>query len=82
MWENAVHLAVAGGVYDGVFVLSFFPRDVLDGILDLIESVSLRVFLPTLVNPNHLYGSLPKTSNTLNIRTPKIIAKYNFKMFP
>ena len=22
------------------FVLSFFPRDVLDGILDLIESVS------------------------------------------
>ena len=28
------------------------------------------------------YGSLPKTSNTLNIRTPKIIAKYNFKMFP
>ena len=28
------------------------------------------------------YGSLPKTLNTLNIRTPKIIAKYNFKMFP
>ena len=28
------------------------------------------------------YGSLPKSSNTLNIRTPKIIAKYNFKMFP
>ena len=28
------------------------------------------------------YGSLPKTSNTLNIRTPKNIAKYNFKMFP
>ena len=42
------------------FVLSFFPRDVLDEILNLIESVSedfpsysylsqfLRVFLPTL----------------------------------
>ena len=30
----------------------------------------------------NVYGSLPKTSNTLNIRTPKIIAKYNFKMFP
>ena len=29
-----------------------------------------------------IYGSLPKSSNTLNIRTPKIIAKYNFKMFP
>ena len=28
------------------------------------------------------YGSLPKTSNTLNIRTPKIIAKNYFKMFP
>ena len=41
MWEIAIHLAVAGGVCDGVFfVLSFFPRDVLDEILDLIESVS------------------------------------------
>ena len=29
-----------------------------------------------------IYGSLPKTLNTLNIRTPKIIAKNNFKMFP
>ena len=47
MWEIAVHLTVAGGVYDGVFVLSFFPRDALDKILDLIESV-LRVFLHTL----------------------------------
>ena len=28
-----------------------------------------------------VYGSLPKTSNTLNSRTPKIIAKNNFKMF-
>ena len=34
MWEIAVHLAVTGGVY---FVLSVFPRDVLDEILDLIE---------------------------------------------
>ena len=31
VWETAVHLAVAGGVFDGVFfVLSFFPLDVLD----------------------------------------------------
>ena len=29
-----------------------------------------------------VYSSLPKTLNTLNIRTPKIIAKINFKMFP
>ena len=28
------------------------------------------------------YGSLTKTSNTLNIRTLKIIAKDNFKMVP
>ena len=28
------------------------------------------------------YRSLPKTSNNLNIRTLKIIAKYNFEMFP
>ena len=27
------------GVFDGVFVLSFFPLDVLDEIWDLIESV-------------------------------------------
>ena len=34
-------MAVAGDVFDGVFyVLSFFPRDVLDEIWDLIESVS------------------------------------------
>ena len=31
---------------------------------------------------NSSYGNLPKTSNTLNIRTSKIIAKNNFKMFP
>ena len=37
----AIHLAVAGGVYDDVFLCySFFPRDVLDGNLDFIESVS------------------------------------------
>ena len=37
----AVHLAVACGVYGGVFfVLSFFPRGVFDEILNLIESVS------------------------------------------
>ena len=41
MWEIAVHLAGAGGVYDGVFLYCpFSPRDVLDGILDLIESIS------------------------------------------
>ena len=36
VWEIAVHLAVAGDV----FMLSCFPLDVLDEILDLIETVS------------------------------------------
>ena len=40
VWEVTVHLAVACDVYDGVFVLSFYPRDVLDETLNLIESVS------------------------------------------
>ena len=40
MWEVAVHLAVGGGVYGRVFLCCpFFPRVVLDGILDLNESV-------------------------------------------
>ena len=41
MRETAVHLAVAGGVFDGIFLCcSFFPLDVLDEIWDVIESVS------------------------------------------
>ena len=39
MWEIAVHLAVSGGVYDGVFLCCPFSRGVLGEILDLIESV-------------------------------------------
>ena len=36
----AVHLAVGSDVFGDVFfVLSFFPRDVLDEIWDWIESV-------------------------------------------
>ena len=41
MWETAVHLAVAGGVFDGVFLFCpFFPLDVLDEIWVVIGSVS------------------------------------------
>ena len=37
----AVHLAVAGVAFDGVFLCRlFFPRDVFDRIWDLIGSVS------------------------------------------
>ena len=36
----AVHLTVAGDIFDGVLVCAaFFPRDVLDEIWDRIESV-------------------------------------------
>ena len=35
----AVHLAVACDVVGGVFLCCFSPRDVLDEILNLIESV-------------------------------------------
>ena len=41
LWKIAVHLAVAGDVFGGVFLCCpFSPRDVLDEIWDLIESVS------------------------------------------
>ena len=41
MWEVAVHLAVAGDVFDGVILYCpFFPRDVFDEIWDSIKSVS------------------------------------------
>ena len=41
MRDIAVQLAVAGSVDKGIFLCCPFavPRDVLDGILDLIESV-------------------------------------------
>ena len=32
VWETAVHLAVASGVFDGVFCAVLFPLDVLDEI--------------------------------------------------
>ena len=32
------------------FVLSVFPQDILDEILDLIKTVSEVFFLPTLIN--------------------------------
>ena len=34
----AVHLSVAGDVFDGVLFRMFLPRDVLDEIWDLNES--------------------------------------------
>ena len=41
VWETAVHLAVAGGVFDGVFFCCpFFPLVILDEIWEVIESVS------------------------------------------
>ena len=41
MLDITVHLAVAGKVFDSVFLCCpFSPRDVLDEIWDLIKSVS------------------------------------------
>ena len=49
----AIQLVVAGIVFDGVFLCCFFPRDGLDEILDLIESVS-KVFISTLINKSNI----------------------------
>ena len=39
IWETAIHLAVAGGVFDGVFLCCpFSPLDVLNEIWDVIGS--------------------------------------------
>ena len=52
-----MYLAVAGGVFAGVFCAVLFPLDVLDEIWDVIESVSegfltysysFRTFIPLL----------------------------------
>ena len=40
MWETAVHLAVAGGVFDGVFLCCPFSHYMSCEILDLIGSLS------------------------------------------
>ena len=56
VWETAVHRAVAGDVFDGVFfVLSFFPLHVLNEIWDLIESVS-EGFLTYFTDDTELNG--------------------------
>ena len=57
------HLAVAGGVFNGVFffVLSFFPLDVLDEIWDLIESVS-EEFLTYSLSLNSLLAYVKKVT--------------------
>ena len=47
----AVHLAVAGDVFDGVlFLLSFFPRDVLGEIWE----ISYLPFFPLLIIPSNV----------------------------
>ena len=73
------------------FVLSFFSRDVLDGIWDLIESV-LRVF-PTyfcLLHNVSVYGRpvirvrnvlAPKRPLVRNVLGPKRLGSETFKMF-
>ena len=63
MWKIAVHLAVSGDVYDGLFVLSLFPRDVLAEILDLIQSVSEGFPTYTLRESTCLCTGISKQNN-------------------
>ena len=53
--ETAVHLAVAGGVFDGVFCAVLFPLDVLDETLDLIESVAEGFLTYSWINYNQWF---------------------------
>ena len=66
VWEKAVHLAVARDVFDCVFfVLSLFPRDVLDEIWDLIESVSEG--FPTYFCVTHTHSVIKNEAGVLGI---------------
>ena len=68
MWETAVHMAVAGGFFDGVFCAVLFPTRCLNEIWDLTESVSegfltysVRMIIQTKSNTsicekNQFYG--------------------------
>ena len=67
-YEIAVHLAAAGDVFDGIFLCCpFSPRDVLDEIWDLIESVSKGVFLPTLFNILYISQNHPSDRQCINV---------------
>ena len=52
------------------FVLSFFPRDVLDEILNLIESVSEDFpsysSIPSMVNGKNVYVKLESVDNVVS----------------
>ena len=73
-------------------MLSFFPRDVLDEILNLIESVS-EGFLPTLLNEaniqvvcekvegNNDVISLRSNNFVLKLCIPKSIIARKFRIF-
>ena len=50
--------------------------------LTVNKRLSRRAMLSDDSSCSLSYGSLPKTSNTLNIRTLKIIDKDNFNMVP
>ena len=71
VWEIAVHLAVAGEVFDGVFLCCPFSHD-----MSWIRSGTkmrqfLRVFPPTLVNVAKILGT-PSTAENLTDSLGKI----------
>ena len=64
MWEIAVHLAVAGGVYDGVFLCYPLSHELSWMGSSTLLSQFLRVFLPTLAD-NALNFKTMKTSDSM-----------------
>ena len=51
VWEIAVHLAVAGDVFDGVYLCRSFSQD-MDEIWDLIGSISVSLGAETRTPKN------------------------------
>ena len=58
-WEIAVHLAVAGDVFDGVFLWCPFSREMSWMRSGTLLSKFLRVFLPTLDFFKLIYYTVP-----------------------
>ena len=66
MWEIAIHLIVAGDVFNGVFCLSFFPRYILMRswtALGQFQGVSYLLFQIVYVMYLRNFGETPSTGS-------------------
>ena len=54
---------------------TFDPTPGVGGVCDDRTSFIMRLFIISVIN---IYGKCSKISNTLKLRTPKIIAENNF----